>query len=40
MGSCLQNHKFIYLFSEILGIYDDFEQSFRIEYDCLELSGL
>lgn len=40
MGSGLQNHKFIYLFSEILGIYDDFEQSFRIERDCLELSGV
>lgn len=40
MGSGLHNHKLIYLISEILGIYDDFEQSFRIEHDCLEFSGL
>ncbi len=30
MRSGLHNHKLIYLISEILGIYDDFEQSFRI----------
>lgn len=40
IGSGLHNHKFIYLISEILGIYDDFEQSFRIEHDYLELSSL
>lgn len=40
MGSGLHNHKLIYLISEILGIYDDFEQSFRIEPDCLEPGGL
>lgn len=40
MGSGLQNHEFIYLFSEILGIYDDFEQSFRIEHDRLEPGSL
>lgn len=40
MGSGLHNHKLIYLISEILGIYDDFEQSFRIEHDCLEPGGL
>lgn len=40
MGSGLQNHKLIYLISEILGIYDDFKQSFRIERDCFRFGGL
>ncbi|WP_308034611.1 factor H binding protein domain-containing protein [Neisseria lactamica] len=40
MGSGLQNHKLIYLISEILGIYDDFEQSFRIERDCFRFGGV
>ena len=40
MGSGLHNHKLIYLFSEILGTYDDFEQSFRIEHNYLEPGSL
>lgn len=40
MGNGLHNHKLIYLISEILGIYDDFEQSFRIEHNCFGFGGL